>query len=144
MTPVEVLEAARRHGFGGVFFRTILDLSPQLDAGELREIHERAEDLGLYLETGLGKVNPFATPETPELRAAGDGDILLGFRRMMEAAARIGCRELWAATATYQLGYGNRFIWDRFRTDAPWPEQLEATYRFLVSLRPIALDLGCH
>ncbi|MUN39353.1 sugar phosphate isomerase/epimerase family protein [Actinomadura litoris] len=140
----DTLVRARAAGFDGVFFRTVLDMSPRLDDGELREIREHADDLGMYVEAGLGKVNPFATPEAPELRAAGGGDILLGFRRMMEAAARIGCVELWAATTNYQLGYPGRFVWDRFRTDVVWSEQLAATRRFLERLRPIALDLGVH
>ncbi|WP_242911423.1 sugar phosphate isomerase/epimerase family protein [Actinomadura terrae] len=140
----DTLVRARAAGFDGVFFRTVLDMSPTLDAGELREIREHADDLGMYVEAGLGKVNPFATPEAPELRAAGGGDILLGFRRMMEAAARIGCVELWAATTNYQVGYPGRFVWDRFRTDVSWSEQLAATRRFLERLRPIALDLGVH
>jgi sugar phosphate isomerase/epimerase len=140
----DTLVRAHDAGFAGVFFRTLLDMSPALDAGELREIRDHADDLGMYLEAGLGKVNPFATPETPELRAAGDGDILLGFRRMMEAGARIGCVELWAATTNYQVGYPGKFVWDRFRTDVTWPEQLAATRRFLARLRPIALDLGVH
>ena len=44
----------------GLFFRTVLDMSPTLDPGELREIRQRADELGMYLETGLGKVNPYA------------------------------------------------------------------------------------
>ena len=144
LRPHEILDRIDQLGFDGALFRSVFDLSPTLDHGALAEIRAHADDLGLYLESGLGKVNPFATPESPQLRAAGDGDILLGFRRMMQACAAIDCRELWAATANYQLGYGNRFTWDRFRTDAPWAEQLEATYRFLLSLRPIALDLGQH
>ncbi len=142
--PHDTLDRACKAGFGGVFFRTVLDMSPTLDAGELAEIRAHADELGMYLEAGLGKVNPFATPETPELRAVGDGDILLGFRRMMEACARIGCVELWAATANYQLGHAGKFVWDRFRADVTWSAQLAATRRFLLRLRPIALDLGTH
>lgn len=140
----DTLTRAHQAGFDGVFFRTVLDMSPTLDPGELRELREHADALGLYLEAGLGKVNPFATPESPELRAVGDGDILLGFRRMMEACARIGCVELWAATTNYQLGYAGVFVWDRFRTDVTWSAQLAATRDFLHRLRPIALDLGVH
>lgn len=63
----------------------VLDMSPGLDRGELRAIRQRADELGMYVETGLGKVNPYASPEAPELWQVGDGDIVLGFRRMMEA-----------------------------------------------------------
>jgi sugar phosphate isomerase/epimerase len=142
--PIGSLEHAASLGMEGLFFRTVFELSPTLDAGELADVRARADALGLYLETGLGKVNPYATPEAPEMRAAGDGDIVLGFRRMMEACAAIGCRELWVATANYQSRYSGRFRYDRFRTDVPWCEQLHATERFLRRLAPIARDLGIH
>jgi sugar phosphate isomerase/epimerase len=138
------IEHAHSMGMQGIFFRTVLDMSPTLDSGVLGAIRSRADDLGLYLETGLGKVNPYANPETPELRAIGDGDILLGFRRMMEACAGIDCRELWVATANYKSQYPGRFGYDRFRTDVDWVDQLAATAKFLKRLAPIARDLGIH
>jgi sugar phosphate isomerase/epimerase len=142
--PIGTLEHARELGMDGVFFRTVLDLSPELDGRLLADIKSRADELGMYLEAGLGKVNPFASPETPELRRAGDGDILLGFRRMMEACAAIGCTELWAGTANYKSSYRGRLAYDRFRTDVAWSDQLAATQTFLHRLAPIARDLGIH
>jgi sugar phosphate isomerase/epimerase len=142
--PVASFDHAKELGMAGLFFRTVLDMSPTLDAGYLAEIKQRADELGMYLETGLGKVNPYATPEAPEMRAIGDGDILLGFRRMMEACAAIDCRELWVATANYKPAFTGRFAYDRFRTDVSWSEQLAATARFLKKLAPIARDLGIH
>ncbi|MDQ4504296.1 sugar phosphate isomerase/epimerase family protein [Sinomonas sp. ASV322] len=142
--PIGSLEHAHELGLGGMFFRTVLEMSPDLDVGELAAIRRRADELGMYLETGLGKVNPFAIPEAPELRAAGDGDTLLGFRRMMEACAAIDCRELWASTAYYKPMFPGKLAGDRFRTDVTWPEQLVATERFLQRLAPIARDLGIH
>lgn len=142
--PVASLDHAHGMGMAGLFFRTVLDMSPTLDSGELKAIRERADELGMYVETGLGKVNPYANPEAPELRAAGDGDIVLGFRRMMEACAAIGCRELWVATANYKGDYRGRLAFDRFRTDVDWTDQLAATEKFLHRLAPIARDLGIH
>ena len=138
------LRHGREIGMDGLFFRTVLDISPTLDAGELRDVRACADELGMYLEMGLGKVNPYAIPEAPELRAIGDGDTVLGFRRMMEACARIDCRELWVATANYKAAYSGRWCYDRFRTDVTWSEQLAATERFLKILAPIARDLGIH
>lgn len=60
---VNSLEHAHELGMAGLFFRTVLDMSPALDAGELRDIRAKADELGMYLETGLGKVNPYANPE---------------------------------------------------------------------------------
>ena len=142
--PIGSLDHGKSLGMAGLFYRTVLDMSPTLDLGELRAIRSRADELGMYVETGLGKVNPYASPEAPELRLMGDGDIVLGFRRMMEACVAIGCTELWIATANYKPVYSARFAYDRFRTDVTWPEQLEATKSFLLKLAPIARDLGVH
>jgi sugar phosphate isomerase/epimerase len=142
--PLRSLDHGKALGMEGLFFRTVLEMSPTLDAGELREIRAHADDLGLYLETGLGKVNPYATPETPELRRVGDGDIRRGFERMMRACAEIGCTDLWVGTANYKGEYHGYWCYDRFRTDAPWPDQLVATEKFLKTLAPIARDLGIH
>ena len=142
--PVKSLEHGKELGMAGLFFRTVLDMSPTLDPGLLKAVRSRADELGMYVETGLGKVNPYANLEAPELRAVGDGDIVVGFKRMMEACAAIGCRELWVATANYKPIYHGRLAYDRFRTDVSWPEQLAATEKFLKTLAPIARDLGIH
>ncbi|ACT00507.1 hypothetical protein [Paenibacillus sp. JDR-2] len=96
------VELAAELGMEGTFFRTILDVSPTLDLEEIRAVRQRADGLGFYLEAGLGKVNPYSNPETPELRQIGDGDTLLDFRRMMEASAEAGIRELWISSSWIQ------------------------------------------
>jgi sugar phosphate isomerase/epimerase len=98
----------------------------------------------MYVESGLGKVNPYASPEAPELRAAGDGDILLGFRRMLEACRAGDITEVWIGTANYKSQYQGYLAYDRFRTDVTWEEQLQASEKFLLKLAPIARDLGIH
>ncbi|OIK15105.1 sugar phosphate isomerase [Bacillus sp. MUM 116] len=142
--PLGTLDHAKSLGMEGVFFRTILDVSPNLDKSVIRDVRQRADELGLYLEAGLGKVNPYALPETPEVRDIGDGDTLLGFRRMMEACAEFDINELWISTAGIKQQYRGRFTTDRFRTDVSWEDQLEAIRRFMLKLKPIALDLGIH
>src|SRR5262245_62160906 len=138
------LDLCRALGLEGIFFRTVLDMSPRLDPVELREIRAHADELGLYLEAGLGKVNPYALAEAPEIRAAGDGDTRRGFERMMRACAEIDCRELWVATANYKAQYRGNLAYDRFRTDVTWTEQLRAAESFLKLLAPFARELGLH
>jgi len=142
--PIKSFDHARELGMEGLFFRTVLEMSPSLDHGEMREIKAHADELGMYLESGLGKVNPYASPEAPELRAAGDGDILLGFRRMMEACRAADITEVWIGTANYKSQYTGYLAYDRFRTDVTWQEQLRASEAFLQKLAPIARDLGIH
>ncbi len=138
------VERAHELGMDGIFFRTVLDFAPTLDPGIMQAVRQRADEFGMYLEMGLGKVNPYAIPETPELRGVGDGDTVLAFRRMMEACAAIDVRELWVGTANLKAIYPGRYAVDRFRTDVDWADQLVAIEKFLRKIKPIALDLGIH
>jgi sugar phosphate isomerase/epimerase len=142
--PEGVLDHVRQLGFDGVFFRSILDLDSQLDPDHLRAIRTQADAYGLYFEVGLGKVNPFNTPETPEIRELGQGDYLLGMQKMIRAANAIGCTELWADTANSQNAAWGLYAIDRFRTDVSWEDQLQATQRFLSKLAPTLRELGCR
>ncbi|MEP6843865.1 MAG: sugar phosphate isomerase/epimerase family protein [Pseudolysinimonas sp.] len=141
-----LLERAADIGLEGVFFRSLLDLSPTLDAGELRDVVDRAAELGLRIEAGIGKVNPFSTPEAPHIRALGGGDYLLAQTRMIEAAAEVGIHELWSALSNYQfkLAALGLSAFDRFRTDVDWPVQLAATATFLHDLAPVLRAHDTH
>lgn len=142
--PLGSLDHVRELGLKGIFFSTVLDMSPTLDAGMLREIRAKADELGLYLESGLGKINPYCSAEAPELRAIGDGDIIAGFTRMIEASAAIGCREMWVSPGNFKGEYRGRLAVDRFRTDVTWDEQLQAMGNVLQKLAPVARAHGVH
>ena len=142
--PLASLDLVHELGLGGIFFPTALDMSPTLDEGLLRDLRAKADDLGLYLESGLGKINPYCSAEAPELRAAGGGDIIAGFIRMMEASVAIGCLELWVSPGNFKPAYRGRLAVDRFRTDVTWDEQLLATEKVLKKLAPAARANGVH
>jgi len=144
MTALALLERAAGLGFQGVYFRSILDISPTLDAGELREARLCARDLDMRLEAGIGKVNPFTTPEFPELRALGDGDYRLAMQKMIAAAATAGIHELWSALCNFQFQLSGLWAFDRFRTDVEWSAQLRATTAFLKTLAPVLRAYGSH
>src|SRR3954451_13607301 len=141
---IDSLTFAHEQGLEGVFFKGILDVSPTLDKGELREAKAHADSLGLYLEAGVGRVNPYNTAESPAVRKLGGGDYRKAMIMMIEANREIGCTELWAETATFKRDHDKYYVFDRFRTDAPWEDQLAATAKFLSSLRPVLTDLGCR
>ncbi|MBY5648706.1 sugar phosphate isomerase/epimerase [Rhizobium leguminosarum] len=142
--PLASLDHVKELGLAGIFFSTALDMSPDLDSGLLREIRAKADDLGLYLESGIGKINPYCSAEEPVLRAAGGGDIIAGFTRMIEASAAIGCHELWVAPGNFKGEYRGRLANDRFRTDVTWEEQLLAMEKVLRKLAPVARANGAH
>lgn len=142
--PLASLDHVKELGLSGIFFSTALDMSPTLDMGELYDIRAKADELGLYLESGVGKINPYCSAEAPELRAIGDGDIIAGFTRMIEASAAIGCRELWVSPGNFKSEYRGRLANDRFRTDVTWAEQLLAIEKVLLKLAPAARANGVH
>jgi sugar phosphate isomerase/epimerase len=141
---IATLDYAAAHGLAGVFFRSVRDLSANLDPGELAEAKAHADELGLYLELGAGRVNPFNTALAPETRLLGDGDYRRGLEKMIRAARAIDCTELWAVTAGSQSIYPGYYAVDRFRMDAPWADQLQAIAKFLLALAPLLADLGCR
>jgi sugar phosphate isomerase/epimerase len=144
-TALDILTHAHALGMEGVYFRTVIDITPTLDLGLLREVRAHADHLGLYLQLGLAKVNPYAAAEAPEIRVLGDGDYTRGMVKMMRACRDgAGCGELWVACCNYKPDLPGVYAIDRFRTDAPWPDQLAATERFLHLLAPAARDLDCH
>ena len=135
--PLASLDLVRELGLDGLFCLTVLDMSPTLDAGALRELRAQADELGLYLESGLGTINAYCS-------AAGRGDIIAGLVRMMEASVAIGCRELWVSPGNFKTAYRGRLAVDRFRTDVTWDEQLAAMERMLRKLAPAARANGAH
>ncbi|MCR1785704.1 sugar phosphate isomerase/epimerase [Nocardioides carbamazepini] len=139
-----LLERAAKVGLEGVFFRSALELSPTLDVGELAALRQQADDLDLYLEVGAAKINPFAAPEAPEIRALGDGDYLFGIERIVAACAAAGIHEIWAATANYKFDLAGRLACDRYRTDVTWHDQLRATAKVMAELAPVLRAHGSH
>ncbi|WP_087000122.1 sugar phosphate isomerase/epimerase family protein [Rhizobium sullae] len=142
--PLASLDHVKELGLAGIFFSTALDMSPTVDLGELRDIRSKADELELYLESGIGKINPYCSAEEPALRAIGDGDIIAGFTRMIEASAAIGCFELWVAPGNFKSEYRGRMANDRFRTDVTWEEQLAGIEKVLQKLAPVARANGAH
>lgn len=142
--PLASLDHVKGLGLAGIFFPTVLDMSPTLDRGFLRELRTHADSLGLYLEAGLGKINPYASAEAVELRAAGNGDIIAGLTRMVECAAVIGCHELWISPGNFKGQFPGRFANDRFRTDIDWADQLAAMEKVMHRIAPVLRHHGSH
>ncbi|GGG69395.1 sugar phosphate isomerase [Salipiger pallidus] len=142
--PMASLDHVREMGLDGIFFPTVLDMSPTLDAGFLRELKAKADGMGLYLEAGLGKINPYCSAEAPELRAAGNGDILAGLTRMVELVAGIGLHELWISPGNFKGQFPGRLANDRFRSDIDWADQLTAMEKIMHRLAPVLRAHGSH
>ncbi len=139
--PIALLDYVKENGFDGAYFRLMLDLSPKLDPGELKEIKAHADSLGLFLGAGVGWMNPYNTAERPEIRRFGDGDYRLAIEKMLKAARLIDNTELWAVSAHSVHGDPSYVAYDRFRTDVSWGDELHAMAKFINSLAPMLRDL---
>jgi sugar phosphate isomerase/epimerase len=76
------------------------------------------------------------------VRRAGDGDFILGARRVIEACAAVDCTDLWTSLASYQDSAWGVHAIDRFRTDVSWPDQLEYSARVLVRIADVLRATG--
>lgn len=136
-----MLDHVKASGFDGACFRLMLDLSPKLDSGLLKEIRAHADSQELFLDAGVGWMNPFNTAERPDIRKFGDGDYRLAIEKMLKAARLIDITELWAVSAHSAHGNPSYVAYDRFRTDVSWGDQLRAMTKFINSLAPMLRDL---
>jgi sugar phosphate isomerase/epimerase len=145
----DALRTVSAMGLEGVNVRTLDELSPTLDRAELADFAQLAAELDLYVEMGVGKVNPYMTAELPRVRDLGSGSYLAGMERMLDTCAEFGWTETWTAIGGYKP-YPGIFFTDRFRTDTDWADQLAATERFLLKLAPalratgVRLNLETH
>lgn len=139
--PIALLDFVKENGFDGAYFRLMLDLSPTLDLVQLKEIKAHADSLGLFLGAGVGWMNPYNTPERPEIRRFGEGDYRLAIEKMLKAAREIDNTELWAVSAHSVHGTPAYVAYDRFRTDVTWGDQMRAMTKFINSLAPMLRDL---
>jgi sugar phosphate isomerase/epimerase len=140
-----VLAFAAERGLEGVQFGSPLQLSPTLDAGEIRQIREHADAQGLYLELGIPSVNPhqaaahFREPDTFV-------DQLVA---LLRAAAPAGVRSLRSFIGGQFQRLPDSVVcrMDDLRSDSarpgvPWHTQLADTVDILQRLAPVARDLG--
>jgi sugar phosphate isomerase/epimerase len=132
----------KKFGFDGMYYKSPQYISENLDLGKLRAARQYANDLGLYLEFGLGRVNPYNTNESAKVWQLGGGDYRLALEKIIAAAAEIDCHELVGVTAGWKGQHTGYFCFDRFRTDVTWEDQLAATVKFLKVLAPTLRQYG--
>ena len=93
LDPFQRLDFVHAQGLDGVFFDAIPGAGPPLDTGLMTAVRARADELGLYMELGIGPVNPklFASGHAAPTLALGDGDYRRGLERQIRACRSIGC-----------------------------------------------------
>jgi sugar phosphate isomerase/epimerase len=131
LTPDETLEFARTHGMDGVQFLEPSVIDAGLDPARLGGFRRRAEAMGLYLEVGLPSPNPVRGSREQNLSMSAD-EVAQALGPHLEGVVALGCRHA-------RVYVGDRH--DRFRSDVPWPAQVEATLEVLTLLTSRLLDM---
>jgi sugar phosphate isomerase/epimerase len=131
-TPESILRFARSHRFDGVQFLDAAAIDASLDAKVLADFRSLADQMGLYLEAGLPSPNPCR--RSRELGVPVSPAELAGLLAPhVQALAVLGCRHA-------RVFVGDRH--DRFRTDTPWPDQIDATRSVIRELTPRLKEYG--
>jgi sugar phosphate isomerase/epimerase len=131
MQAVQALHEAKKLGLQGLLFNSPWELSPRLDAGELREVRAEADRLRLHLSASLGVVNPALPFRGEQIARAGGGDLEAGVRRLVICAAEIGIHDLF-----FVIG----MIEERFHPDVAWQAQRDALAALVLRCAPLLRD----
>lgn len=110
-------------GLDGVLFATPRSVSPTLDRAELRAARRAADDLGLFVEVGIGCLGP----------AERTGEKVRELTELIDAALDLGCAYSFAYTRT-----------ERHGVEPSHHEQLKMIEEVLSALRPVLVDRGCR
>ena len=140
-----LLDFAAGRGLEGVQFSSPLQLSPTLDAGEIRAAREYADQLDLYLELGIPSVNPHQAAAQFRTEAGAFADRL---EELMRAAASAGVQSLRTFIGAQFQRQPDAVVCrmddlerDSARPDVPWDCQLADTTAVLQRLAPVAREL---
>lgn len=128
--PLAVIRKAAALGAGEVTFYSLFELSPTLDPAVLAELKAEADQLGIRIAASLDWLNPLRLDRHARELQLGDGDLRIGFERLLETGASLGMREMFFTIGTLE---------DRA---ANWEAQLDAVAAFAIALKPKLQALG--
>lgn len=135
LDPFQQLDLIKAWGLEGAQFGGLRGFSPTLDAGKLKAVRARADELGLYSHVSVSVTcNPHHARLAPAEHAAK-------LAEEIAAAAQCGWHELHGS-----LGGGD----ERYVDAVPWPQQLADSAAFLRTLGPVLrqhhsrIDLETH
>src|SRR4051794_9340349 len=140
-----VLDFAAARGLEGVQFGSPLQLSPTLDAGEIRAARDYADERGLYLELGIPSVNPHQAASQFRAEPGAFADRL---EELMHAAAPAGVNSLRTFIGAQYERQSDTVVCrmddlehDSARPDLQWDRQLADTTAVLQRVAPTAREL---
>lgn len=133
LTPIQILDEAKKLGLGGVLFGNIFSAVPDLDPVTLNEIRQAADERALVINAGAGAFNPARPERCKTLIEAGDGDMVKGMERVLRAMPALG-----AKTVFFVVG----MIEDREDPAVSWEAQLQGVIDAVKALAPAIKESG--
>lgn len=133
LTPIQILDEAKKLGLGGVLFGNIFSAVPDLDPAKLADIRQAAEQRGLIINAGAGAFNPARPERCQALIEAGGGDMVKGMERVLRAMPALG-----AKTVFFVVG----MIEDRDDPAVSWEAQLQGVIDGVKALAPAITESG--
>jgi len=127
LDPFQQLDFIHRFELEGAQFGGLCGLSAGRDAGELRAIRARADELGLFTHVSL------SVTCNPHLTSLSLDELEAEIRRDIEAAAACGWHELHAS-----MGGGE----ERYFHPIPWPRQVADVAALIRRLGPVLRQHG--
>jgi sugar phosphate isomerase/epimerase len=124
LSPLEQLDFAKSHGFEGVQFDDIYQISPTLQGEQLREVRDYADRLGLYSHVSITYCNPHVHKELPDI-------VHERVCHEISVAAEAGWHELRSTLGGVD---------ERYNHPVHWFRQLDDSEKFLRDLRPVLRD----
>jgi len=126
LDPYQCLDYAHKRGLEGVQFGGIDGLSPNRDVGELLNLKDYADSLGMYINVSVNSCNPLQFNQSEdEERTAISRDI--------QAFAKTGWHELRSVISHSD---------ERYKHPVSWNIHLSKSIDFLRSLRPVLEECG--
>lgn len=126
LDPFATLDFLRHHRLEGAQFGSVRSLSASLDPGELRELRQEADRLGLYTHVSVPTCNPHLVEGSLD-------DHYAELVRQIEAAAACGWHELHTS-----LGGGQ----ERYEHPVRWTQHLADSAGFIRRLGPVLRQHG--
>ncbi|UKS28334.1 sugar phosphate isomerase/epimerase [Paenibacillus sp. HWE-109] len=125
LDPYQCLDYANKRGLEGVQFGGMDGLSSKRDVGELLNLRNYADSLGMYINVSVGVCNPLLQQSEDEARTAMILDI--------QAFAKAGWHELAGIISRSD---------ERYKHPVPWNTHLSKSADFVRSLRPVLEACG--
>ncbi|WP_214627454.1 sugar phosphate isomerase/epimerase family protein [Paenibacillus agaridevorans] len=126
LDPYGIIDFAQQHGFEGVQFDSLEEVSPELDERKLQDVKQYGDARGIVTTMSINNCNPIT---------AGVDEAV--HRSVLEKQIRACASAGWHELRSYIIASDERYV-----HQLPWSEHVERSAAFITSLRPVLESCG--